>query len=334
MTALRVAVTGATGGIGRPFVRHLEAIADVGEIRAMARRSIAPSKHGWTRTTFVRGDVTNPKDVRRLVEGVDVVVHLAFLIFGDRRATRATNLQGSKTVFGAAVAAGCRRIVYTSSVAAYRFQANPPRTLTEGTPACGTTEFYYSAQKAELERALEVAVRNRGVEAYVFRPSLVGGPEAYAPLHILPHVRLATDLPVTLPLGPLKILPDFGNAFQLVHVDDVATALCAGVVGAGRPGLYNLAAPGVVTMTDIAHALGWRAIRLPRAAIAFAAGIDRRLPFSLGLSDWIDVLKVPVIMATDKAQFELGWQPRRDVATTLRETVDGARATGLPGLGR
>jgi len=332
MTALRVAVTGATGEIGRPFVRHLEAIADVVEIRAMARRAVAPSTHGWTRTTFVRGDVTNPRDVRRLVDGADVVVHLAFLILGGRRATRVTNLQGSKTVFGAAVAAGCRRIVYTSSVAAYGFQANPSRTLTEDTPACGTAEFYYSAQKAELERALEVAVRGRGVEAYVFRPPLVGGPEAYAPLHILPQVRLSTDLPVTLPLGPLRILPDFGNPFQVVHVDDVATALCAGVVGAGQPGLYNLAAPGMVTMTDIAHALGWRAIRLPRAAIAGAAGIHRRLPFSPGLSDWIQALKVPVIMATDKAQGELGWQPRRDAATTLRETVDGARATGLAEL--
>ena len=62
-----------------------------------ARRAFTPSKHGWTRTTFVRGDVTNREDVRGLVEGTDVVVHLAFLILGGRRETRVTNLQGSRT---------------------------------------------------------------------------------------------------------------------------------------------------------------------------------------------------------------------------------------------
>jgi UDP-glucose 4-epimerase len=332
MAVLRVAVTGATGEIGRPFVRQLETIAEVREIRAMARRSFAPSEHGWTRATFVRGDVTNPKDVRRLVEGMDVVVHLAFLILGGRRETRLTNLQGSRTVFDAAVAAGCRRIVYTSSVAAYGF-ADPPRPLTEDTPACGTAEFYYSAQKAELERALGDAVRGTATDVYVFRPPLVGGPQAHAPLHILPQMRLAAAAPGPLPLGPLKALPDFGVEFQIVHVDDVATALCAGVAGMGSPGLYNLAAPGLVTMTDIAQALGWRAIRLPRAGIAAAAGIHRRLPVTPGLSDWVQALKVPVIMATDKAESELGWQPTRDAETTLRETVEGARAIGLPGVG-
>jgi nucleoside-diphosphate-sugar epimerase len=331
MTALRVAVTGATGEIGRPFIRQLEAIAEVREIRAMARRSFTPSKHGWTRTTFVRGDVTNPEDVRRLVEGTDVVVHLAFLILGGRRETRVTNLQGSRTVFDAAVAAGSRRIVYTSSVAAYGF-GDHRRPLTEDTPARGTAEFYYSAQKAELEQALAGAVRGTGVETYVFRPPLVGGPEAYAPLHILPQVRLAEALPVALPLGPLKLLPDFGVAFQVVHVDDVASALCAGVVGKGSPGLYNLAAPGQATMTDIAQALGWRTVRLPRGAIVAAAGIHRRLPVSPGLSDWVQALKVPVIMATDKARYELGWRPTRDAAATLRETVEGARAAHLSGV--
>jgi uncharacterized protein YbjT (DUF2867 family) len=47
---LTVAVTGATGEIGRPLIRRLESTPGVGAIRAMARRPFVGSDHGWTRT--------------------------------------------------------------------------------------------------------------------------------------------------------------------------------------------------------------------------------------------------------------------------------------------
>jgi len=336
-TGLRIAVTGATGEIGRPFIRHLEATAGVGSIRAMARRPFVPSDHGWARTDFVQGDVTNPDDVANLVRGADVVVHLAFLILGDRQSTRATNLHGSRVVFDAAVAAGCARIVYTSSIAAYGFSADHPPLLTEETPGADTEYLYYSAQKAELEAALQTAVNGSGTEAFVFRPPIVGGPGAHALLLILPQVQIAARLKEStlvrrlLRLG--RLLPDFGVPLQIVHVEDVAAALCAGVVGAGKPGVYNLAAPGQLTMTDVADALGWRHVRLPQTVAQSVAQIQRRLPGAPAMSDWVQTLTVPVIMATAKAERELGWHATRDAATTLRETVASAREAALPGAG-
>jgi UDP-glucose 4-epimerase len=334
---LIVAVTGATGEIGRPFVRKLEKTPGVGSIRAMARRPFTPSDHGWTRTEFIQGDVTQPDDVARLVEGADVVVHLAFLILGDRKSTRATNLNGSRNVFRAAVAAGCSRIVYTSSIAAYGFSAAHPPLITEETPPEGTEHLYYSAQKAELEQALAAAVEGTETETFVFRPPFVGGPNAHALLLVLPPVQIAPKLPA-LPLVErlsrlTHLLPDFGIPLQIVHVDDVAAALCAGVAGSGPPGVYNIAAPGELTMTDIANALGWRVVRLPQAVAHGVAEFQRRLPAAPAMSDWVQSLTVPVIMSTAKAERELGWRPTRDAATTLRETVASARATGLAGVG-
>jgi len=335
-TGLTVAVTGATGEIGKPFVRHLEATAGVGSIRAMARRPFDPSEHGWTRTEFVRGDVTNSDDVARLVKGADVVVHLAFLILGDRKSTRATNLEGSRKVFDAAVAAGCRRIVYTSSIAAYGFSAGHPPLITEETPPAGTEHFYYSAQKAELEDALAAAVEGSGTDTFVIRPPFVGGPNAHALLLILPPVQMAPKLPAVRLVERLTrlthLLPDFGVPLQIVHVEDVAAALCIGVAGQGRPGVYNIAAAGELTMTDIADELGWRVFRLPKAIAHGAAAIQRRLPAAPAMSDWVQSLTVPVIMSTQKAERELGWRPTRDASTTLRETVASARATGLGGV--
>lgn len=265
------------------------------------------------------------------------MVHLAFLILGSRSATRSTNLEGSRNVFEAAAAAGCRRIVYTSSIAAYGFHPDHPPRLTEDTPPAGTGHFYYSAQKAELEAALRAAVQGTGTQTYVFRPPFVGGPDAHALMLILPHVRMASALPAWWPAGWLPgtahVLPDFGVPLQIVHVEDVAAALCTAVAGAGRAGVYNLAAPGQLTMSDIAAALGWRAVRLPRSAIGIAARIHRRLPWVPALSDWIQTLPVPVIMSTEKAERELAWRATHDAHTTLRQTVASARATRLRGLG-
>jgi UDP-glucose 4-epimerase len=334
---LTVAVTGATGEIGRPFVRQLEKTPGVGSIRAMARRPFTPGDHDWTRTEFIQGDVTRPEDIAKLVEGADVVVHLAFLILGDRKSTRVTNLDGSRNVFKAAVAAGCSRIVYTSSIAAYGFSADHPPLITEETPPAGTEHLYYSAQKAELERALAEAVEGTATEAFVFRPPFVGGPNAHGLLLVLPPVQMAPKLPAWRLVGRLSrlthVLPDFGVPLQIVHVDDVAAALCAGVAGNGPPGVYNIAAPGELTMTEVADALGWRVFRLPQAVAHGVAEIQRRLPAAPAMSDWVQSLTVPVIMSTAKAERELGWRPTRDAATTLRETVASAHATGLAGVG-
>src|SRR3954470_1610158 len=128
---LTVAVTGPTGEIGQTFIRALERTEGVGEIRGMARRPFDPSAMGWERTTYVQGDILDRDAVDQLVQGADVVVHLAFIIFGDARETRRTNLEGSRNVFAATAASGARRLVYTSSVAAYGFHPENPLPLSE-----------------------------------------------------------------------------------------------------------------------------------------------------------------------------------------------------------
>ncbi|MGE5409260.1 MAG: NAD-dependent epimerase/dehydratase family protein, partial [Syntrophothermus sp.] len=176
--SLTVAVTGPTGEIGRPLLAALERRAEVETVRGMARRPFDPREEGWEKVSYRRGDILDRGSLAALFDGVDVAVHLAFSIFGGREATRRVNLEGSRNVFEAAVAAGVRRLVYTSSVAAYGFHPDNPQPITEAVPPRGSESFYYSAQKADLEEALERAVAGSDVEAYVFRPCLVAGPRA------------------------------------------------------------------------------------------------------------------------------------------------------------
>ncbi|HEX6391572.1 MAG TPA: NAD-dependent epimerase/dehydratase family protein, partial [Solirubrobacteraceae bacterium] len=102
-------------------MRALERSREVGRIVGMARRPFS----GFKRAEYLQGDILDRDAVARLVDGADVVVHLAFIIVASD-ATTDINLEGSRNVFEAARDAGVQRLVYTSSVAAYGFDEDNP----------------------------------------------------------------------------------------------------------------------------------------------------------------------------------------------------------------
>src|SRR5918996_4336066 len=165
---LTVAVTGPTGDIGRPLLRALERSDAVERVIGMARSPFDPAAEGWRKVTYRQGDILDRGAVELLVDGADVVVHLAFIILGNHEETRRVNLEGTGNVFEAAVSSSAARLVYTSSVAAYGFHEDNPQPLTEDIVPLGTKGFYYSAQKAELEDVLTQALAGSSIEASVF----------------------------------------------------------------------------------------------------------------------------------------------------------------------
>jgi UDP-glucose 4-epimerase len=283
----------------------------------MARRPYDPAALGLRKTEYRQGDVLDREAVAALAEEADVLVHLAFIIIGGRDETREVNLTGSRNVFAAA--RRVKRLVYTSSVAAYGFHAGNPQPLTEVVPARGSDAHYYSAQKAELEAVLFEAVAGSQLATYVFRPCIVAGPDALAMLEAIPW-------PVRR--SPLTVLPDPGTRFQLVHHDDVAAALVAAARGAGPPGIYNLAGPGELTARDLARELGWRSFPIPRATVDIAAA-GAGLPLVPARAQWLNAFRVPVLMSWAKARKDLRWRPRHDAAATLAATVKAARERGV-----
>jgi nucleoside-diphosphate-sugar epimerase len=332
---LTVAVTGPTGEMGQAVVAALERSRDVARIVGMARRPFDPAERGWKKMTYMRGDVLDRRAVRRLLRDADVVVHLAFMIMGSAKASRKVNLVGSRNVFNVAVAERVERLVYASSVAAYGFHRENPLPLSEEVPARGSSEHYYSAQKAEVETLLADELYGSPTEAYVFRPCIVAGRDAPLLLDSLPYTQISERLP-----GPVMallegvpilkpVLPDPGVPFQLVHHDDVATAIRAAVLGRGEPGVYNLAGPGQLTVKQLAEELGWYSIPVPELAVDAVAQMVSRLGFLPAQAQWIAAFREPVIMSTAKARRQLGWRPKHSAEETLQETVAAARTDSL-----
>jgi UDP-glucose 4-epimerase len=330
---LTVAVTGPTGEIGKPFIAALERAPEVERVIGMARSRFDPAEHHWgEKVEYRRGDILDRHSVAELVEGADVLVHLAFVILAGRGESREVNLTGSRNVFEAAAAAGVKRLVYTSSVAAYGFDRDLPELLSEDLPVRGTPRHPYSAHKAEVEAELTEALSGSDTEAYVFRPCIVAGPQATLLLDLIPLLAIGRRIP-----GPLRwalgrvpelrpVLPDPGVRFQLVHHDDVAAALCAAVIGEGEPGIYNLAGPGELTISDLAHALGWHALPAPQLAVGAAAEALALIPFLPSEAAWIEAVRRPVLMDTSRARRKLHWMPHHDAEETLKETVAAVRA--------
>jgi UDP-glucose 4-epimerase len=330
---LTVAVTGPTGDLGIAIVNALERSRTVKSIVGMARRPFDPAERGWKKTEYRQGDVTDDASVRDLVKGADVVVHLAFAILDASDATRELNIEGSRRVFEHSAKAGAERICYASSVAAYGFHDDNPDWLTEEVPPRGSPEHPYSHQKAEVERVLgEVLVRREGTVAYAFRPCIVAGPEARTMLDEIPYYRLEEAMPDPVrrlvdSLPVLKpVIPDPGIRFQLVHEDDVASAFAAAVRGLGEPGPYNLAGGGTLTMSDVADALGWYSVPVPKPLVDATAEIATRLPLMPEQVAWIHSVKKPVLMKTDRAKKLLRWKPKHTAKATLKEMADAQRA--------
>jgi nucleoside-diphosphate-sugar epimerase len=327
---LVVAVTGPTGTFGFGFVPLLQAEPRIAQIVGIARRPFDPSDHGWTKMEYRRGDVRDEDALRESFAGADVVVHLAFMIMGtaDAETIRSINIEGTLNAFRAARAAGAKRFVYASSVAAYGFHRDNPVGMTEEWPTRPAARLFYAREKAELEQVLQVEASQGSTPAlYLLRPPVVLGPHAVGAKETLPEPLaraggVMLDIVGRLPVPVPMLTPNL--QMQFIHEDDVGQALLLCVLGEGPPGAYNIAGDGVLSGADLARELGLSPIPIPGRVVHTAARAAASLPkpsFLPPAADWVEAFSHPAIMDTGKAKQELGWRPKYTGIEALRETL-------------
>jgi nucleoside-diphosphate-sugar epimerase len=324
---LTVAVTGPTGTFGFGLMPLLQADERIGTLVGIARRPFDASAHGWAKMTYRQGDVRDRAGLEAAFQGADVVVHLAFMITGaaSRETIRQINVEGTLNAFRAAAAAGARRFVYASSVAAYGFHRDNPVGMTEDWPTRPAAHLFYAQEKAEIERLLkEEAAGVAGLELYLLRPPIVLGPDAVGAKDIVPG-RLAPlvrrlggvigRVPIPVVTPPVQV--------QFIHEDDVGRAFLLCIVGAGPPGTYNISGDGVVSGAEVLRELGFARIPAPAWLLRTAARGVAALPLVPPAAAWAEAFSHPAIMDASKAKRELGWRPHYTSLEALRATLPG-----------
>lgn len=253
--------------------------------------------------------------------GADAVVHLGWQIqpSHDRDRLRRANVDGTRRLLAAAVAADVGHVVVASSVGAYRpVTDDAPRD--ESWPVGPEPDASsYSVDKAAVEALLDQWSDRVAVTR--LRPALVFQRAAASAIE---RSFLGPALPArALGLG-LPVLPwPRGVRVQAVHADDVGEAVRE-VVLRGTTGAVNLAADDVLDRDVVAEVLaGGRAVDVPLALAR--GGLDaawraRAAHLSPG---WLDLAAGVPLLDTARASRELGWSPTRSARDSLRELVDG-----------
>ena len=335
---LTVAVTGPTGTLGFGLLPLLQADDRVAHVTGVARRPFDPAAYGWTKAEYRRGDVRDPEVLCDAFAHADAVVHLAFQVTGavPGDTIRSVNIDGTLNAFDAAVAAGVRRFVYASSLAAYGFHRDNPVGMTEDWPVRPAARLFYAREKATLEHLLQARAAKPGAPAlYVLRPCIVLGPHTVGAKSLPGGPIAALARAVVRGAGPIR-LPVLAPELpvQLVHEKDVGQALLLCVVAAGPPGPYNIAADGVVTARTVVRGLGMLPVPVPSRLAQAAARAVAALPFLPPIAEWVEAASHPAIMDTTRAKTELGWVPRFTALETLRDTLAGVTWNGRSSTGQ
>jgi nucleoside-diphosphate-sugar epimerase len=316
---MRVLVTGASGNVGTSVLAALAEEPAVEEIIGIARRL---PKARFAKTSWRQADVTRD-DLLSLFTGVDVVIHLAWLIqpSRDEALTRHVNVEGSARVFAAVAEAGVPALVYASSVGAYA-PGPPDSPVDEAWPTTGIASSFYSRHKAEVERLLDRFEAERPhVRTVRLRPALIFKRDAATGIR---RLFIGPLLPNRLiRRGALPLLPyPRGLRTQAVHSLDVADAYRLATV---KPvsGAFNIAADPVLDASVIASVLDARMLELPAAVVRHAAWASWKLHLQPSSPGWLDMGMLSPIMQTSRAREELGWEARTSAVQTLEELLEG-----------
>ncbi len=225
-----VALTGASGGIGRGL---LERLAGRFHVRVLFRsESPAAAAAKEAGCDIVIGDLANEAALRMLVADAEIVFHCAAAVTHGLQHAREVNVEGTRRLAKLAAEAGCRRFVHFSSIAVY-LASQPREQYDEGVVLTQSPRLDpYSRTKLQGEIAVREACKGTELAWTILRPTCVYGPGIDS-WTMMPLNAIRKGMPIHLGRGD--------GMLNAVYVDDVAGAAIAAATcerAAGR--IYNV----------------------------------------------------------------------------------------------
>ncbi|WP_082859317.1 SDR family oxidoreductase [Microbulbifer sp. Q7] len=237
-------------------------------------------------------------------ERITHVVHLASVVSPGRDRAREyrIDVEGTRNVLDACIAAGVEHLTLTSSGAAYGYHADNPAWLDEQDRLRGNPAFAYSDHKRRVEEMLaDYRVKHPQLQQLIFRPCSIVGATTNSKI---------SDL---FAGGSILDPGGYNSAFVFVWDQDVIGAIEFGVKRSAS-GIYNLAGDGALTPEEIARLLGKPLRRPPVWLLKTLLGLS----YYLGLGNvhpaQLMFLQYRPVLLNTRLKTELGYQPQKTSA--------------------
>ena len=304
----RVLVTGAAGYLGSQLIAALAADAarKPAALVAMDVREVAPE----SRVADVAYEIADIRstDLAAILQrnAVDTVVHLASIVTPGKDSRRefeySVDVLGTENLLKACVTAGVRKIIVSSSGAAYGYHADNPPWISEDQPLRGNKEFAYSWHKRLVEEMLaDYRVRQPQLAQVMFRIGTVLGETVKNQI---------TDL-----FDKPRLIAIRGSDSPFVFIWDQDVVACMlEAVYSDRAGIYNVAGDGALGMRKIAERLGKRCVVLPAWLLQTALALLKPLGLTQYGPEQVNFLRYRPVLANEKLKREFGYVPRKTSA--------------------
>jgi len=316
----KVFITGASGFIGRALaVRLRELGAQVGGVDLGADPA----------NGVVEGNTTDPGPWANALDGVDTVIHTAAIVgmAAPYDQAWAVNVLGTRRVLEASKAAGVRRFVHLSSVAAFGFEF--PDRVDETYPCRVTGMSTYHDTKVNSEAVVLAAHAAGEIEVTVIRPTDVYGPGSV-------WVRE----PLSLAKSGQMMLPDGGRGvFAVVYIDNLVDGMMLAISSEEAAGhIFTLGDAEAVTCAEyfgrIAAMAGGKVRTMPVWLATRLLGTVGALQRKFGQASELSAAMMLLLnrrgaYSIEKARTMLGYEPLVSFEEGMRRTEEWARAEGL-----
>ncbi len=323
-----VLVTGATGFTGGHLCRGL--VARGYQVRALVRDEQRAGDLRQLGVELIQGDLRDQAALARAVDNVQTVYHIAALFRQEsvsRQIMWETNAEGVRKLLDAAIAANVARFVHCSTVGVHGETKQPPATETS---PYGPGDDYQESKTAGEKIALEYMEAGR-LPITIFRPGGIYGPGDLRFLKLFRGIKRRKFIM----FGSGQVL------YQLIYIDDLVDGIIrCGTQAAAVGEVYILTGEAPVTLNQLVQqiaavvAVPPPRLRLPVLPLYLAGFLCEVLCKPLGIEPplyrrRVDFFRKDRAFSIQKAQTQLGFAPKVDLACGLRQTAAWYLEKGL-----
>jgi len=303
VSAACVLVTGGSGYLGSQVVDALAARDGLAVVALDVRPPQRPREGVAYEVADIRGAEVDAIVARHRPQ---VVVHLASIVTPGRKSNRefeySVDVEGTRNLLEACVRNGVKRVIVSSSGAAYGYRADNPEWLTESDPLRGNEAFAYSWHKRLVEEMLaDYRRRSPQLEQIVLRIGTILG------------ATVSNQITDLFEKPRLLAIRGSDSPFVFVHDQDVVGVIVQ-AVDSPVTGIFNVAGDGKLGIHELAARLGKRCLVLPAGLLRAALWLLKRLGLTQYGPEQIDFLRYRPVLDNRRLKEEFGYVPRRTSA--------------------